>query len=282
MPRKTKISFSKKIQKKKEAGNKLETQVYNLQGKSVGKMQLPEKIFSAKVNPVLLAQAVRVYQVNQRIGTHSSKTRTQVAGSTRKIYRQKGTGRARHGDVKAPIFVGGGVAHGPTPTDYHLLLPAKMKRLALFGSLTDKFQNNGIRIITGLKEVESKTKNIISMLKNLDLAQKDGDLSDKTLLVLPASLKNIVLAGRNIDNFGMKEAKLLNTYDVVASQNILFMKEAVKTLEEHFLSSHTKDVVIEDEPEKKSAKPQGKPAIKKTVRKAEKIQDRTKKKRKNV
>lgn len=243
MPRKTKIK-------------NLEANVYDLKGKVMDKMSLPEEIFAAKINPVLLAQAVRVYQVNQRVGTHASKTRAQVAGSTRKIYRQKGTGRARHGDIKAPIFIGGGVAHGPKPYDYHLSMPSKMRRLALFASLTDKFQNNGIRIISGLSTIEAKTKNIISMLKNLSLAQKDGNLSNKTLLVLPESLKNIVLAGRNVENFNMRQAQLLNTYDVIASQNILFMKEAVKILEDHLINKEKRDVIIESGQKKKTSKPQ--------------------------
>ncbi len=271
MPRKT------KNKKESVATKKLEASVYDLKGQAAGRVSLPPEIFAAKINPVLLAQAVRVYRVNQRAGTAASKTRSQITGSTRKIYRQKGTGRARHGDIKAPIFIGGGVAHGPKPVDYHLSLPVKMKRLALFASLTDKFQNNGIRFISGFSSIDAKTRNIISVLKNLSLTQKNGNLFHKTLLVLPESLKNIYLAGRNVENFHMREAKLLNTYDIIASQNILFMKEAVQILEDHLINKKARDVTdatVEPRQKKKSEKPQKKPAkiIKaQTKRKSKKV-----------
>src|SRR3972149_7539732 len=122
----------KKNTAKKEIKNKLETAVYNPDGKVMKKVTLPADVFDVEVKTELLNMAVRIYQANQRLGTHKAKTRGQVTGSTRKIYKQKGTGRARHGDIKAPIFIGGGIAHGPKPRDFSLNLPKRMKRLALF------------------------------------------------------------------------------------------------------------------------------------------------------
>lgn len=250
MPRKT------VIKKKKEsvATKKLSATVYDLKGKAAGKISLPEEIFGVKVNPVLISQAIRVYQVNQRAGTHAVKTRTQVTGSTRKIYRQKGTGRARHGDIKAPIFIGGGVAHGPKPYNYSLKLPTKMRRLALFSALTDKYQNDNFKIISGLESIEPKTKNIVSLLKNLSLTKKDGNL-EKTLLVLPDVVKNIIYAARNVENLNMTQAKLLNTYAVMANQNILFMKESVGVLKNHLIKKEKADEGAKSVRRKSTKKP---------------------------
>src|SRR4030067_502896 len=115
----------KKKTAKKEIKNKLETAVYNPDGKVMKKISLPSDVFDVEVKAELLNMAVRIYQANQRLGTHKAKTRGQVTGSTRKIYRQKGTGRARHGDIKAPIFIGGGVVGGPKPRDFSLKLSKK-------------------------------------------------------------------------------------------------------------------------------------------------------------
>ncbi len=157
MPRK-KITKTKKTEVKQAVN--LKTDVYNLKGDIVGKTTLPTEIFDVKINPQLISQAIRTYQVNNRLGTVSTKTRSEVAGSTRKIYRQKGTGRARHGSITAPIFIGGGVAHGPKPYDYSLKWPQKMKQAALFGVLTDKFQNGAVKIVRGLEKIELKTKSM--------------------------------------------------------------------------------------------------------------------------
>src|SRR3989344_7204583 len=121
--------------KAKKSGS-LTVPVYEISGKEKGSLSLPKEAFSVDVNKALLAQAVRVYQSNQRQGTASTKTRGEVVGSTRKIYRQKGTGRARHGDIKAPIFVGGGVAHGPKSANYRKSISQKMRRIALLGALS--------------------------------------------------------------------------------------------------------------------------------------------------
>src|SRR5882724_11511103 len=133
--------------------------VYGLDGKVAEKVTVPAAIFGEKVNKTLLAQAVRVYLANKRQGNASTKTRGEVDGSTRKIYRQKGTGKARHGSVRAPIFVHGGVVFGPKPRDFSLSLPKKMKRKALFSALSAKLQGKELIVVSSLETITPKTKN---------------------------------------------------------------------------------------------------------------------------
>src|SRR3990170_6251019 len=136
----------------------LNVPVVGVDGKTKSKIQLPKELFGAKVNKALLAQAVRVYLANQRTGNAATKTRGEVEGSTRKIYRQKGTGRARHGAIRAPIFVGGGIVFGPRPHDFHLDFPKKMKRRALGSALTSKLGSGDVIVVSGLSDLEPKTK----------------------------------------------------------------------------------------------------------------------------
>jgi len=202
------------------------TEVFDVDGKSVEEIELPKAIFAAKVNDKLLAQAVRVYLTNQRQGTVSTKTRGEVAGSTRKIYRQKGTGRARHGSIKAPIFVGGGVVFGPKPRDFSLKMPKKMKTKALIFALSYKFKNNQILIIDSLKKLANKTKAMIKTLTNLNLETKKGKLLTKTLLITKSP--KLSLAGRNIQNLNFIPVNLLNPYLILANEKIIFTKEALE------------------------------------------------------
>jgi len=252
----------------KATDGKIEADVYNLDGKTTEKIELPKEIFGVKVNPILLAQAIRVYLANQRLGTHSTKTRSEVTGSTRKIYRQKGTGRARHGDIKAPIFIGGGVAHGPKPQDYALSFPKKMKRIALFGALTDRLNKGKIKIISQLSSIEPKTKKMKEILARLGFVKLDK-AKERILLVTYEKLNNIFLAGRNLANFKMLEAKLLNTYDVLTHQNIIFMKEAIPILKEHYFNID-KNKVKKEEP-KKEIKSRTKSKIQTAAAKVKKI-----------
>jgi len=140
-------SFKEAAAAPKAAGLKVE--VIDTVGKVVETMELPKELFGAKINSVLMAQAVRVYLANQRLGTASTKTRGEVDGSTRKIYRQKGTGRARHGGIRAPIFVKGGIAHGPKPRDYSLLLSKNMRIAALRSALSAKVKAGEVAVIAG-------------------------------------------------------------------------------------------------------------------------------------
>lgn len=221
--------------KKETKQTKIESDLYNLKGELIGKIPLPVEIFSTEIKPELLAQAVRVYQANQRLGTHSTKTRSEVSGSTRKIYRQKGTGRARHGDVKAPIFIGGGIAFGAKPRDYSLEIPKKMKKMALYASLTDKFQAGRIKVISGLKDIEPRTKIIAEILDSFHLDEGKKNKKAKILLITPNNINNIILSGRNLENLDIREAVLLNTYEVLSHSDILFMEEAIPVLKGHFI-----------------------------------------------
>lgn len=216
----------------KETGLKLS--VYNLSGKSLESITLPKEIFDIKINPNLMAQSVRVYLANQRRGTSKTKSRGEVKISTRKIYRQKGTGRARHGAASAPIFVGGGIAFGPRPRDYSLKLNQNMRRVALFSALTSKLKDGEVKIVSGFEKIEPKTRKVADAFKNLQLDGKKQHI----LLVIPnggKDFENIVKAARNIKEVSVLSANLLNTYEVLVSTNVLFMKGAIDSLKETFV-----------------------------------------------
>jgi len=211
----------------------LTVDVFDTKGKVSGKIELPNEVFGAKINKSLIAQAVRVYLANQRTGSSSTKTRGEVKGSTRKIYRQKGTGRARHGGIRAPIFVGGGIAFGPKPRDFSLKLPQKMRRAALFSALSSKLSENEIKIVEGLEKLAPKTKLMANLLKNIQLNDK------KILLVVPSkkeSFSNLEKAARNIEGINIIEAQTLNTYEVLDNSEILFAKDALENIKKTFLS----------------------------------------------
>jgi large subunit ribosomal protein L4 len=216
----------------KETGLKLS--VYDLKGAIAESLTLPKEIFGAKINNSLMAQAVRVYLANQRRGTLKTKSRGEVAISTRKIYRQKGTGRARHGAKSAPIFVGGGIAFGPKPRDFSMKLNQNMRRVALFSALSAKLKDGEIKIVTGLEKIEPKTKKMADVVKKLELNVKGQQL----LLVTPKAgtdFDNVSKAARNIKGVSVVSSNQLNTYAVLANARILFMKNAIDSLKETFL-----------------------------------------------
>ncbi|MBI2621881.1 MAG: 50S ribosomal protein L4 [Candidatus Levybacteria bacterium] len=204
--------------------------MYDAKGAKHGTFALPREVFGAKINQPLMAQAVRVYLSNQRVGSANTKTRGEVSLTTAKWYRQKGTGRARHGAKSAPIFVGGGVAHGPRARDYSLALPKKMKKAALRSALSLKASAGEIKVLSGLTKIEPKTKNIAKIF-----AKVTDDKNQKKRILLITSeaqkdLENVYRAGRNIKNVEITAARLLNTYEVLKHKNLLFMKEAVEVL----------------------------------------------------
>ncbi len=209
----------------------LSVQVFDLTGKSAGKVELPKEIFGVKVNEGLISQAVRVYLANRRRGTVSTKSRGEVKISTKKIYRQKGTGRARHGAKSAPIFVGGGVAFGPKPRDYSLKLSQKMKKVALFSALSSKLKDGEIKVLSGLEKVEPKTKNMEKTFESLELNAKGRNV----LLVTVKGMDNAGKAGRNLKGVRILNANLLNTYDVLNNKGIVLAKESIEALRETFL-----------------------------------------------
>jgi len=215
----------------KETG--LKQSVYDVKGKVAESINLPAEIFGVKINKTLMTQAVRVYLANQRRGTLSTKSRGEVKISTRKIYRQKGTGRARHGAASAPIFVGGGIAFGPKPRDFSLKLNQNMKRVALFSALTSKLKDGEIKVVTGLEKIEPKTKKMVDVIDKLELNGKNAQV----LLIMPSGNENvnIVKAGRNIKGVTVTSANLINTYEILSNKRVLFMKSSIDSLKETFL-----------------------------------------------
>lgn len=246
MPRNT-INSSERNKKQeekiKETGTKKATvskkdscviDVLDTKGNVVETVSLPKDIFGAKINKTLMAQAVRVHLANRRRGTLSTKTRGEVEGSTRKIYKQKGTGRARHGAIRAPIFVGGGITFGPKPRDFSLQLPQKMKRAALFSALSSKLKDNQIRVVDGLLSIQPKTKHMVEVLTHIALHDKKRNI----LIVLPTQkdkVKTIVRAARNIEGVTLLPANLINTYDILNTKVLFFLKEALPGVTETFL-----------------------------------------------
>ena len=223
-----------KPQPKAKTEKPLEVSVYDLKGKTVGLAALPKAIFGVKVNIPLIKQYVRVYLQNQRQGNASTKTRGEVTGSTRKIYRQKGTGNARHGSIKAPIFVGGGITFGPKPRDYSLKMNKKQKTLALFSSLTIKANDKEIFALQDeVGKMKPKTKEVALFLKTIK--KEKG----KFLLVMPKMEKNgYVLSARNLPNVEMTQAASLNPYILMRSNAVIFLEEALTVLEKHFLKQN--------------------------------------------
>jgi len=212
--------------------NGLTAEVFDLLGKVVEKIELPKEIFGAKENPQLVAQAVRVYLANQRKGTLSTKSRGEVNISTRKIYRQKGTGRARHGAKSAPIFVGGGVAFGPKPRDFSLNFSKKMRKAALFAALSTKQKEGEIKILKSLATIEPKTKNIEKVLGKMEFNSKKRNI---LFITAKEKMGNAEKAIRNLKGVRVLKAHSINTYDVLNNQCIILAKESIDDLKSTFL-----------------------------------------------
>lgn len=229
MPKKKTAPVAEKAQTKKKAAEpkKGSIPVYDIEGKAIGSIELSKEIFTIKAHDGLIAQYVRVYLANQRQGTQSVKTRAEVIGSTRKIYRQKGTGRARHGSRKAPIFVGGGAAHAPKPRNYRLTMNKKQKTKALHGVLSRKADQKNIVVVDGLLDIEPKTKNIVTLLHNLSLK------NDRSVLFVAPQGQHGFLkrAVRNISYADYMTSHSLNAYTVLKYAHIIFAKEALAQIQ---------------------------------------------------
>ncbi|NEU07472.1 50S ribosomal protein L4 [Flavihumibacter sp. R14] len=207
----------------------MEVNVINISGKETGaKVQLPDAIFAVKPNDHAIYLDVKQYLANQRQGTHKSKQRNEIAGSTRKLYKQKGTGGARAGSIKSPLFNGGGRVFGPQPRDYSFKLNKKLKSLARKSALTYKAQDNNILVLEDFNFDSIKTKNYVKLVADLNLTDA------KTLLVLPAANNNVYLSSRNLKKSKVVTAAQLNTYDVLNAGTLILTTETVKTLEEAY------------------------------------------------
>ena len=203
----------------------LNVQVFSTDGSEKGTMALPKEVFGQKVNKQLMSQFVRVYLANQRQGGANTKTRGEVEGSSRKIYKQKGTGRARHGSIRAHIFVGGGVVFGPVSHDFSMTMPIKMKRKALGSALSAQLLSGGITVVEGFEKLEAKTKSMASSLHALGV-------DTKALLVLSNNASTVARITKNIEGVHMTPATSLNAYDVLTHKHIVFMKEAISLVQE--------------------------------------------------
>ena len=199
--------------------------LYNTDGKKVGDIELNESVFGVEVRPDVMHEVVVNYLANQRQGTQSTKTRTEVRGGGIKPWRQKGTGRARQGSIRAPQWVGGGVALGPKPRDYRYSVNKKVRRLALKSALSSKVVDNDIIVLDGLKLDEIKTSQIVKILANLGV-------TEKALFVLPENDKKVVLSARNIKGVDTTFVGAINTYEVLNHTKCIIVKDAVAKLEE--------------------------------------------------
>lgn len=205
----------------------MEVKVLNISGKETGaKVQLPEAIFGVEPNDHAIYLDVKQYLANQRQGTHKSKQRNEIAGSTRKLYKQKGTGGARAGNIKSPLFNGGGRVFGPQPRDYSFKLNKKLKQLARKSALSYKAKDNNIVVLEDFTFDAVKTKSYAKLVADLNVS------NEKTLLVLPAANNNVYLSSRNIKKAKVITADQLNTYDVLNAGKLLLTAGSVKTLEE--------------------------------------------------
>jgi large subunit ribosomal protein L4 len=201
----------------------MELVVYNINGNQTDRtVALDDGIFGIEPNDHAIYLDVKQYLANQRQGTHKSKDRSEVSGSTRKLKKQKGTGGARAGDINSPLFVGGGRVFGPRPRDYRFKLNKKLKRLARKSALSYKAKQNGIMVVEDFDFEAPKTKSFIEILKNLKIFDK------KTLLVLFESNKNVYLSSRNLERVKVVNVSELNTYDILNSQNLLFLESSIK------------------------------------------------------
>jgi large subunit ribosomal protein L4 len=207
-----------------------EAKFYKADGTDGGTMALPDHLFACEVNKAVLHQAVVSYLANQRQGNASTKERSDVRGGGRKPFRQKGTGRARAGTTRSPIFRGGGVVFGPHPRDYRKAFPKKMKRAAISSALSARAKDNAIIVVGDLKYEEPKTKRFAELLKGVDAS------GSKVLFILGDATPAVVKSARNIPNVRVTQARTLNTYDIVWAEKVIMTEGGLKVVEEVFKS----------------------------------------------
>lgn len=200
--------------------------VYNKEGKEVGTLELNDAVFGVAVNEHLVHLAVVAQLANKRQGTQKAKTRSEVSGGGRKPWRQKGTGHARQGSIRAPQWKGGGVVFAPVPRDYSFKLNKKEKRAALKSALTSRVQENKLIVVEELKFDEIKTKNFKKVMDNLKV--------NKALVVLGEANENTVLSARNIPTIQTAYADSINVYDIMKGGTLVLTKDAVTKIEEVF------------------------------------------------
>jgi large subunit ribosomal protein L4 len=207
----------------------MELNIVNIKGEDTGrKVSLNDTIFGIEPNDHAIYLDVKLYMANQRQGTHSSKGRSQLSGSTRKLGKQKGGGGARPGDIKSGIRVGGGRMFGPTPRDYNMKLNKKVKQLARKSALSYKAKNNEITVVENLNFAAPKTKDLVAMAKSLQVADK------KPLIILADANKNVYLSARNLSSVKVVTVSELSTYVVLNAKTLVLTEEAVAAVEQIF------------------------------------------------
>lgn len=199
--------------------------IINVSGQVVGELELNEHIFGVEVNQVVLHEVVKNYLANQRQGTQSAKTRAEVRGGGRKPFRQKGTGNARQGTIRAPHFVGGGVAFAPKPRDYSYKLPKQVKRVAMMSALSSKAASNELIVLDELQLASGKTKEMITLLANIKAAKK-------AMFVLPEVNKNVVLSARNLKGIRTELVSTMNVYQILNHSSFVTTKQAIEKIQE--------------------------------------------------
>lgn len=201
-------------------------QIYNLKNEKVGELDLNSEVFGAEVNRALLYEAVRHHLAGMRAGTHSTKTRDRVAGSGKKLWKQKGTGRARVGSVRSPIWRHGGTVHGPHPRDYSYRLNKKMIAGALRSALSDKLAEGQLFVIDEFKIDTHKSKSFQASIKGMDKHKK------RVLIVDQGANRNLTLGTRNLEKVELRSTRQLNAYDVMLFDEVLISRAAVESLQE--------------------------------------------------
>ncbi len=199
--------------------------IFDMAGQEAGSIELSEKVFGAEVNGTLLHTAVRAYLMNQRQGTQSTLTRSEVSGGGKKPWKQKGTGRARQGSTRSPQWVHGGIALGPKPRTYRLAMNRKAKRAAMFSALSSKVAANEMIVVNAINAAEYKTKAMAAMLAALNAGKK-------TLIVLPSSDAVVVKSCANIPGVKTAVCNAINVYEILDCNTLIVAEEAVKKIEE--------------------------------------------------
>ena len=199
--------------------------VYNMEGKVCGEVALSEKIFAAEINNAAVHSVVRAYLLNQRQGTQSTLTRSEVSGGGRKPWRQKGTGRARQGSTRSPQWIHGGIALGPKPRTYRVSINKKLKRVALFSALTSKVVSNELIVVDNIALDSYKTKNMINFLKAINV-------EGKAMIVTTDVNEFIVGSAANIPGVITAPVNTINVYDILNCDSIVVLKDAVAKIEE--------------------------------------------------
>ena len=215
----------------KATTNHLNVDVFSVTGEKAGTVVLPESVFGQSVNKSLLKQAIQIYLVNQRQGTLDTKTRGEINMTKAKWYRQKGTGRARHGAKSAPIFVKGGVAHGPHPREFEQSLSKVMRKKALQSAFSSIIEN--LKVVEGMGGIDPKTKSYVTLLSKL------SDSRGRTLVLTPADAKGVYRGVRNMENVLCFSVMDVTSYDIVNAKKIILMKEALESLEKRIAGGNS-------------------------------------------